>query len=171
LPRFSLQEKNIKHTGNITMDDIIEVARVMRPRSCAKTLAGTCKEMLGTAQSVGCTIDHQHPQAVMAKVRPGWGSVFRHFVARHTIMGGAISSWGCIGVVRSCAVDGSEISGMGAVIWMNSDTNSALTAHGTDWREAVNGCCRFRDAADELRRWAVAGAVRGSEHCSHCSHD
>jgi hypothetical protein len=51
------------------MDDIIEVARVMRPRSCAKTLAGTCKEMLGTAQSVGCTIDHQHPQAVMAKVR------------------------------------------------------------------------------------------------------
>jgi large subunit ribosomal protein L12e len=64
-----LQEKNIKHTGNITMDDIIEVARVMRPRSCAKTLAGTCKEMLGTAQSVGCTIDHQHPQAVMAKVR------------------------------------------------------------------------------------------------------
>jgi ribosomal protein L11 len=64
----ALQEKNIKHTGNITMDDIIEVARVMRPRSCAKTLAGTCKEMLGTAQSVGCTIDHQHPQAVMAKV-------------------------------------------------------------------------------------------------------
>lgn len=50
------------------MADIIEVARVMRPRSCAKTLAGTCKEMLGTAQSVGCTIDHQHPQAVMAKV-------------------------------------------------------------------------------------------------------
>lgn len=67
-----MQEKNIKHTGNITMDDIIEVARVMRPRSCAKSLAGTCKEMLGTAQSVGCTIDHMHPQTVMAKVRRQW---------------------------------------------------------------------------------------------------
>jgi large subunit ribosomal protein L12e len=63
------QEKNIKHTGNITFDDIIEIARVMRPRSVAKSLAGTCKEMLGTAQSVGCTIDHMHPQEVMGKVR------------------------------------------------------------------------------------------------------
>ncbi|GBF90914.1 60S ribosomal protein L12 [Raphidocelis subcapitata] len=65
------KEKNIKHTGNITMDDIVEIARVMRPRSCAKTLAGTCKEMLGTAQSVGCTIDHMHPQEAMAKIDSG----------------------------------------------------------------------------------------------------
>lgn len=65
------QEKNIKHSGNISMDDIIEIARVMRPRSCAKNLAGTCKEMLGTAQSVGCTVDHEHPQKIMAKVKAG----------------------------------------------------------------------------------------------------
>ncbi|KIZ03969.1 60S ribosomal protein L12 [Monoraphidium neglectum] len=64
-------EKNIKHTGNITFDDIIEIARVMRPRSVAKSLAGTCKEMLGTAQSVGCTIDHMHPQEVMGKIDSG----------------------------------------------------------------------------------------------------
>ena len=68
------QEKNIKHSGNITMDDIVEIARVMRPRSCAKTLAGTCKEMLGTAQSVGCTVDHMHPQEVMSKVGLGGGA-------------------------------------------------------------------------------------------------
>ena len=65
------QEKNVKHSGNITMDDIVEIARVMRPRSVAKTLAGTCKEMLGTAQSVGCTVDHMHPQEVMAKIDSG----------------------------------------------------------------------------------------------------
>eukprot|EP00878_Enallax_costatus_P000193 GHUV01000251.1.p2 GENE.GHUV01000251.1~~GHUV01000251.1.p2 ORF type:complete len:186 (+),score=43.89 GHUV01000251.1:59-559(+) len=65
------KEKNIKHTGNISMDDIVEIARVMRPRSCAKNLAGTCKEMLGTAQSVGCTVDHEHPQAIMAKIDSG----------------------------------------------------------------------------------------------------
>ena len=65
------KEKNIKHSGNITMDDIIEIARVMRPRSCAKNLAGTCKEMLGTAQSVGCTVDHEHPQKIMEKIDNG----------------------------------------------------------------------------------------------------
>jgi hypothetical protein len=68
-----VQEKNIKHSGNISMDDIIEIARVMRPRSCAKNLAGTCKEMLGTAQSVGCTVDHEHPQTIMEKVGRGGG--------------------------------------------------------------------------------------------------
>ncbi|KAA8534367.1 hypothetical protein F0562_031882 [Nyssa sinensis] len=30
--------KNIKHTGNISLDDVIEIAKVMRPRSMAKGL-------------------------------------------------------------------------------------------------------------------------------------
>lgn len=37
----------VKHSGNLSMDDIIAIARQMRPRSMAKTLAGTCKEILG----------------------------------------------------------------------------------------------------------------------------
>ena len=50
------------------MDDIIEIARTMRERSCARTLAGTCKEILGTCQSVGCTVDHEDPQEITRKV-------------------------------------------------------------------------------------------------------
>lgn len=46
------QEKNIKHSGNLTMDDIISIARSMRSRSMARTLAGTVKEILGTAKYV-----------------------------------------------------------------------------------------------------------------------
>merc|ERR1719235_2473120 len=46
--------KNIKHNGNISMDDIIEAARVMRPRSMSREFSGCMKEILGTAQSVGC---------------------------------------------------------------------------------------------------------------------
>ena len=49
--------KNIVHDGNLTMDEVIEIARVMRPRSMARTLAGTCKEILGTCFSVGCSVD------------------------------------------------------------------------------------------------------------------
>ncbi len=52
----------MKHTGNITMDDIISIARIMRPRSCARELSGVCKEILGTAQSVGCTVDRKFPR-------------------------------------------------------------------------------------------------------------
>merc|ERR1712003_74204 len=33
--------KNIKHSGNITLDDIIDIARQMRERSMARELSGT----------------------------------------------------------------------------------------------------------------------------------
>lgn len=51
----------VKHSGNITFDDILAVARTMRPRSMARELQGTCKEILGTAHSVGWTIDGRPP--------------------------------------------------------------------------------------------------------------
>ena len=50
------------------MSDIVEVARIMRHRSCAKDLSGTCKEILGTAQSVGCKVDQKHPHQVIEMV-------------------------------------------------------------------------------------------------------
>ncbi len=56
-PRDRKKVKNIKHNGNISLDDIINAARVMRPRSMAKEFSGVMKEVLGTAQSIGCTID------------------------------------------------------------------------------------------------------------------
>jgi large subunit ribosomal protein L12e len=62
------QDKNIKHTGSISLSDVIEIARIMRPRSCARNLAGTCKEILGTAVSVGCKCDGKHPSVVMEAV-------------------------------------------------------------------------------------------------------
>lgn len=70
-PRDRKKEKNVKHTGNITFDDIISIARIMRPRSCARDLRGVCKEMLGTAQSVGCTVDRHHPRDVCGMIDNG----------------------------------------------------------------------------------------------------
>merc|ERR1711865_373878 len=63
--------KNITHTGNITMEDIINVARVMRPRSQAKDMSGTVKEILGTAVSVGCTVDREDPKDLQQKITDG----------------------------------------------------------------------------------------------------
>ena len=64
-----MQEKNIKHSGNLEMDTIIEIARVMRDRSCARKLKGTVKEILGTCVSVGCTVEHEDPREVQNKVQ------------------------------------------------------------------------------------------------------
>ncbi|KAJ2956772.1 hypothetical protein NQZ79_g7443 [Umbelopsis isabellina] len=63
-PRDRKKEKNIKHSGNITIDDVIEIARIMRYKSLARELKGTVKEILGTAFSVGCTVDGQNPKDV-----------------------------------------------------------------------------------------------------------
>ncbi len=37
----------VKHSGNVPFDEILNIARIMRERSMARTLAGTVKEILG----------------------------------------------------------------------------------------------------------------------------
>uniref|UniRef100_A0A915PY15 Large ribosomal subunit protein uL11 n=1 Tax=Setaria digitata TaxID=48799 RepID=A0A915PY15_9BILA len=63
--------KNVKHNGDLTVDQVINIARQMRPRSMAKKLEGTVKEILGTAQSVGCTVNGQHPHDIVDAIRSG----------------------------------------------------------------------------------------------------
>lgn len=63
--------KNIKHNGNLSMDQVISVAKVMRPRSMAKTFAGTVKEILGTCQSIGCTVNDLPIPEVIKQVNAG----------------------------------------------------------------------------------------------------
>ena len=70
-PRDRKKVKNVKHNGNITMDDIYEAARIMRPRSMAREFSGVCKEILGTAQSVGCTVDGQDPHDIIDSINDG----------------------------------------------------------------------------------------------------
>eukprot|EP00591_Stephanopyxis_turris_P004816 CAMPEP_0195506812 /NCGR_PEP_ID=MMETSP0794_2-20130614/376_1 /TAXON_ID=515487 /ORGANISM="Stephanopyxis turris, Strain CCMP 815" /LENGTH=167 /DNA_ID=CAMNT_0040633261 /DNA_START=60 /DNA_END=563 /DNA_ORIENTATION=- len=62
---------NKEHDGNVTLQDIIDVAKVMRRRSIAKKMSGTVKEILGTAYSVGCTVDDQHPRDIIAAINDG----------------------------------------------------------------------------------------------------
>lgn len=43
----------------------------MRFKSFAKSLSGTVKEILGTAQSVGCTVNGQNPHAIIEGIDAG----------------------------------------------------------------------------------------------------
>jgi large subunit ribosomal protein L12e len=61
----------VKHSGNIALEEIIEIARVMRFKSLARELSGTVKEILGTAFSVGCTVDGQNPKDLCAAIDAG----------------------------------------------------------------------------------------------------
>lgn len=70
-PRDRKKEKNIKHSGNIPFDEIISIARILRYKSLAKDLSGTVKEVLGTAQSVGCTIEGKPPHDIIEAIDAG----------------------------------------------------------------------------------------------------
>ena len=70
-PRDRKKVKNIKHDGNISMDEIIRIARVMWPSSMAKTLGLCCKEILGTANSIGCTVNGESPVEIQQQIDDG----------------------------------------------------------------------------------------------------
>ena len=69
------KEKNIKHSGNISLNDVIGVAKIMRPRSLAKSFSGTVLEILGTCAGVGCTVDSKNPNDVIASIKDGTTTV------------------------------------------------------------------------------------------------
>ncbi|XP_075981201.1 ribosomal protein L12 [Anticarsia gemmatalis] len=70
-PRDRKKQKNIKHNGNISLEDVISIAKTMRPRSMARYLSGTVKEILGTAQSVGCTVEGRPPHDLINDINTG----------------------------------------------------------------------------------------------------
>ena len=63
--------KNVVHNGKLTMDQVQEIAKKMRPKSYAAEFAGTVKEILGTCVSVGCTIDGQSPKDIQKMIDSG----------------------------------------------------------------------------------------------------
>ena len=66
-------QKNVQHNGNMKFDDIIKISKTMREagKSMAVEFEGTCKEILGTAVSLGCTIDGKTPKEMTALIDEG----------------------------------------------------------------------------------------------------
>jgi len=70
----SRDRKKVKepvHDGNLTMDQILEIARTMRSSSQAREFSGTVKEVLGTCFSIGCSVNGEHPRDIQAKIDSG----------------------------------------------------------------------------------------------------
>jgi large subunit ribosomal protein L12e len=70
-PRDRKKQKNVKHNGNLKFDDIIDIAKKLRPKSMAIESAGTVKEVLGTCISLGCTVDGKSPKEITTLINNG----------------------------------------------------------------------------------------------------
>ncbi|PXF47563.1 60S ribosomal protein L12 [Gracilariopsis chorda] len=70
-PRDRKKVKDVPHDGNLSLDAVKEIAKQCRSRSLAKHMKGTVKEVLGTAQSVGCTVDGQAPHDIIDQINDG----------------------------------------------------------------------------------------------------
>ncbi|XP_050995936.1 60S ribosomal protein L12-like [Acomys russatus] len=70
-PRDRKKQKNIKESGDITFEEIVNIARQMQHRSLARELSGTIKEILSAAQSVDCNVDGRHPHDIIADINSG----------------------------------------------------------------------------------------------------
>ncbi len=72
-PRDRKKEKNIKHSKSIPLDEIIDIAKIMRgaDKSLSRELKGTVLEILGTAFSVGCQVDGKSPKEISDQIKEG----------------------------------------------------------------------------------------------------
>jgi len=70
-PRDRKKQKNVKHNGNLKLDDIIDISKKMRPKSMAIEFKGTVKEVLGTCVSLGCTVDGKSAKEVTSLIDAG----------------------------------------------------------------------------------------------------
>ncbi|CAO2613732.1 60S ribosomal protein L12 [Lemmus lemmus] len=73
-PRDREKQNNTKHSGNITFHKIVHIAPQMQHASLARELSGTIKEIMGTAQSVGCNMDGHHPHDIIDDINSGMPS-------------------------------------------------------------------------------------------------
>jgi len=60
-----------KHQGDLSMDDVTEIAKVIRGKSNARTMSGTVKEVLGTCISIGATCEGEDPREKIAAIDRG----------------------------------------------------------------------------------------------------
>ena len=60
-----------KHTGNLSFEQVKNIAKKMKDKSLAREFKGTVKEVLGTCLAVGITVDGKNPKDITKEVEAG----------------------------------------------------------------------------------------------------
>jgi large subunit ribosomal protein L12e len=70
-PRDRKKVKNVVHNGNLKFDEIINISKQIKEKGKSKTFAGIVKQVLGTAMSIGCTVDKKSPKEIQVLIDDG----------------------------------------------------------------------------------------------------
>jgi large subunit ribosomal protein L11 len=62
---------NTAKVGNLTLDQVVRIAKMKRPELLAKDLKGAAKEILGVCVSMGVTADSKDPREVQKEIDEG----------------------------------------------------------------------------------------------------
>jgi large subunit ribosomal protein L11 len=62
---------NSVKVGDLSVEQIVRIAKIKRPELLAKTLKGAAKEMMGTCVSMGVTVEGKDPREVQKEVDNG----------------------------------------------------------------------------------------------------
>jgi large subunit ribosomal protein L11 len=62
---------NTAKVGNLSMEQVIKVAKIKRPQLLAKTLKSAAKEVLGSCVSMGVTVENKDPREVQKEIDEG----------------------------------------------------------------------------------------------------
>jgi len=62
---------NTQKVGNLSMEQLIRIAKIKRPELLSKTLKSATKEILGTCVSMGVTVEGKDPREVMREIDEG----------------------------------------------------------------------------------------------------
>jgi len=62
---------NKEKVGNLTMEQVIRIAKIKQPELLSKTLKSAAKEILGTCVSMGVTVDGKDPREAIRDIDDG----------------------------------------------------------------------------------------------------
>lgn len=62
---------NTVKVGDLSMEQIVRIAKIKRPELLAKTLKDAAKEMLGTCISLGVTVEGKDPREIQKEIDAG----------------------------------------------------------------------------------------------------
>jgi large subunit ribosomal protein L11 len=62
---------NTEKVGDLTMEQVIRIAKVKQPQLLSSTLKGATKEVLGTCVSMGVTVEGKDPREVQTEIDQG----------------------------------------------------------------------------------------------------
>jgi len=70
---------NTEKVGNLTMEQVVRIAKVKRPQLLASTLKSATKELIGTCVSIGVTVEGKDPREVQDEIDQGtYEDLFRN---------------------------------------------------------------------------------------------